>query len=87
MRAIMKLSGEKEPKCVICGCPHVEILHIGHIEHRAGRFLRKETDVVPWILMNPIEVVRAEVQLECPFCNAWHNKFKEFPPEDKRPKW
>ena len=95
-RAIRKLANGEEPACAICGCPHEEILHIGHPEHRGGRWHRKELrksndsfarTVVGWILRTPIEEVMKRVQLECPYCNNWHNKFKESPPKDKQPKW
>ena len=91
MKAILKLADGSEPYCAICGCPHIEILHFGHPEHRGGRFHRKEVGgtkgIVSWILATPLEEVKERVQLECPYCNNWHNKFKEYPPEDKRPSW
>ena len=87
MKAILKIANGEQPKCAICGCPHVEILHIGHPTHRDGRFHRRETKTIPWILNSPIEEVLERVQLECPYCNNWHNKFMEYPPEDKRPSW
>ena len=91
MKAVLKLANGKDPCCAICGCPHVETLHIGHPKHRDGRFHRKELNgkkgVISWINRTPIEEVLERVQLECPYCNAWHNKFKEYPPEDKRPCW
>lgn len=88
--AITKLGGDN-PECAICGCPHAEILHIGHMKHRDGRFHRREAggarNIVRWILKTPIEEIRDRVQLECPYCNNWHNKFKEYPPFDKQPVW
>lgn len=92
-RAILKLANGKAPECAVCGCPHKEILHIGHPEHRGGRFHRREIakdrsrTVVGWILNTPIEEVLKVVQLECPYCNAWHNRFKEYPAPEKRPFW
>lgn len=91
-KAIQKLAGDRDPKCEVCGCPHAETLHIGYKKHREGRFHRKKKgsparNVVMWILRTPIEEVRELVQLECPFCNSYHNRFKEFPPVHKRPKW
>ena len=87
-RAIIKLAQGTEPKCAICGCPHAEILHIGHPDHRQGRWHRKaKGSMVRWVLKTPILEVIEEVQLECPYCNNWHNKFKEYPPEHKRPIW
>ena len=88
--AILKIANGSEPVCAVCGCPHREALHIGHPEHRGGRFHRKEVGsrgVVGWVLRTPIEEVLERVQLECPYCNAWHNRFKEYPPQEKRPKW
>ena len=96
LRAIRKLANGKEPACAICGCPHAKILHIGHPEHRNGRWHRKELKksndsfartVVGWILRTPIEEVLERVQLECPYCNLWHNKYGEYPPIEKQPKW
>jgi len=94
-RAIEKLAQEKKPSCSICGCPHKEILQIGHIEHRDGRFHRRKLSgnskgsqsVVNWVLKTPVEEALERVQLECPYCNAWHNRFKDYPPQEKRPKW
>lgn len=87
-KAILKLANGSEPACAICGCPHAEILHIGHPKHRGGRWHRKAKGSMPvWVLKTPIEEVLAEVQLECPYCNNWHNKYKEYPPEHKQPKW
>ncbi len=96
-RAIQKLAQDKEPKCMICGGPHAEILHIGHPNHDGEyyrRALMKETDkswesrtIVKWVLRTPIEEVLKRVQLECPYCNSWHAKFRQYPPEDKRPQW
>ena len=93
--AIQKIASGSEPSCAICGCPHAEILHIGHPEHRGGRWHRRELTgrnkdsrgIVLWVLRTPIEEVLERVQLECPYCNAWHNRFKEYPPEEKQPKW
>lgn len=93
MKAMLKLADGSPIQCAICGCPHVEIMHIGHPEHKGGGFHRKELKsdrsktTIGWILSTPIEEVKKRVQLECPYCNSWHNKFKEYPPEDKRPKW
>ena len=88
MKAMLKLADGGPVCCAICGCPHEEIMHIGHPEHREGKYHRKiEGDMVPWILSTPIKEVKERVQLECPYCNNWHNKFKEYPPEDKRPCW
>jgi DNA-directed RNA polymerase subunit RPC12/RpoP len=91
MKALLKLADGEPIRCAICGCPHAEIMHIGHPEHRGGRWHRKEAGgakgVIAWILKTPIEEVKERVQLECPYCNSWHNKFKEYPPEDKRPTW
>jgi len=91
MKAMLKLADGGPIQCAVCGCPHEENMHIGHPKHRDGRWHRKELNgakgVINWILGNPIEEVKKRVQLECPYCNAWHNKFKEYPPEDKRPKW
>ena len=89
--AMLKLADGSPIRCAICGCPHVEIMHIGHPAHRGGRWHRKEHNggkgVISWINRTPIEEVRERVQLECPYCNAWHNKFKEYPPKEKRPIW
>jgi len=86
--AMLKLADGGPIRCAICGCPHDEIMHIGHPEHRGGRWHRKmDGKMIPWILNTPIEEVRERVQLECPYCNAWHNKFKVYPPENKRPSW
>lgn len=90
MKAMMKLADGSPIQCAICACPHVEIMHIGHPEHRGGRFHRKEiqsASMASWILSTPIEEVKTRVQLECPYCNSWHNKFKEYPPREKRPQW
>ena len=94
MNAINKIADASQSGCAICGCPHNEILHIGHPEHRGGRFHRKKLgkgspsrNTVEWVLRTPIEEVLEQVQLECPYCNAWHNRFKEYPPEEKQPKW
>jgi len=89
MKAMLKLSDGEAPKCAICGCPNAEIMHIGHLKHRTGRWLRREIsgDLVPWILKTSIEEVRERVQLECPYCNSWHNKFKVYPPVEKQPRW
>lgn len=92
--AILKLAQGSDPACTICGCPHAEILHIGHPEHRGGRWHRRENGgrndsrgVIGWILRTPIDEVLERVQLECPYCNSWHNRFKEYPPPEKRPQW
>ena len=93
MKAMMKLADGEPIRCAICGCPHEEIMHIGHPEHRGGRWHRKELgkggskDMVGWILRTPIAEVKERVQLECPYCNSWHNKFKEYPPPEKQPCW
>lgn len=94
-RAIKKLSQGNEPACIICGCPHSEILQFGHPKHRGGRWHRRELggsnyasrSVIAWVLRTPIEEVIELVQLECPFCNSWHNRFKEYPPPEKQPQW
>lgn len=88
MKAMMKVADGSPVQCAICGCPHAEIMHIGHPEHRSGRYHRKiDGQMTSWILRTPIEEVKELVQLECPYCNSWHNKFKEYPPENKRPSW
>ena len=88
MAALEKLANGKPVQCAICGCPHAEIMHIGHPQPRYGHYHRKmEGKMVRWILRTPIEEVLKYVQLECPYCNSWHNKFKEYPPPEKRPQW
>jgi len=95
-RAILKLSNGKDPQCSICGCPHAEILHIGHPDHDGSwhkrslsttRDKRGSRNIVKWVLETDIDEVLKRVQLECPYCNAWHNRFKEYPEGDKQPKW
>ena len=92
-KAIEKIAQGLKPVCAICGCPHAEILHIGHPKHRDGRFHRKELGrkgsrhTVAWVLKTPIQFVLNRVQLECPYCNAWHNRFKEYPKPEHQPKW
>jgi len=94
-QAILKLAQGKEPKCSICDCPHAEILHIGHPNHDGSWHRRKlnqsydksSRGLIKWIRDTSIEEVLQEVQLECPYCNAWHNRFREYPPPEKRPKW
>ena len=88
MKAMIKLADGDPIRCAICGCPHAEIMHFGHPEPRFGHYHRKmEGDMTPYINRTPIEEVKKHVQLECPYCNSWHNKFKEYPPEDKQPCW
>ena len=95
MDAIKRIANGQEPKCAICGCPHVEILHIGHPNHDGiyhRRSLAREPSwdsrtVTSWALYAPIEEVLAKVQLECPYCNSWHAKFRQYPPVEKQPKW
>lgn len=94
MDAIRKLADGEPPKCAICGCPHIETLHIGHPNHD-GAYHKNELSghkkggmpVVTWILRMPLDVVKDRVQLECAYCNAYHNKFGDYPPPDKRPSW
>ena len=95
-RAIEKIANGNPIVCAVCDCPHAEILHIGHPNHdgsyhrkelRKGNHGLKTRDVVLWVLRTDIEEVLKKVQLECPYCNAWHNRFGDYPLEDKRPKW
>ena len=90
-KALKKIAGDSDPKCVVCGCPHIEVLQIGFKKHREGRYHRRpkgnSRNVLSWVLSSPIEGLRELVHIICPFCNAWHNKFKNEPPEYKRPRW
>ena len=91
--AIIKIANETDPKCAVCGCPHEEVLHIGHMKHRGGRWHRKEEGckgsrgMVSWVLRTDIKTVLERVQLECPYCNAYHNRTRGYPEGDKRPYW
>ena len=93
-RAIEKIANGNPIVCTICDCPHAEILHIGHPNHD-GNWHRKELTgspkgtkgVVHWVLRTDIKEVLERVQLECPYCNAWHNRFGDYPPENKQPEW
>ena len=93
MQAIKKLGNGSSPCCAVCGCPHIETLQFGHPNvdgktHRKSFGNYKDSHgVVSWILKTPIDEVLERVRLECPYCNAYHQKFKEYPPEEKRPKW
>ena len=96
LRALEKIAHGGPVECAICGCPHAQIMDIGHPDHD-GKFHRRKKDpvvggvtardMVRWVLRTPIEEVLKRVQLECPYCNAWHNRFKVYPPESKRPSW
>lgn len=89
MKAMLKLADGSPIQCSICGCPHAEIMHFGHPEPRDGHYHRKEIggEMAKWILRTPLAEINGRVQLECPYCNAWHNKFKDYPPVEKRPDW
>lgn len=93
MEALKKLANGSKSCCVVCACPHLEILQFGHPQsdgknHRASFGNYKDSHgVVSWILKTPIDDVLKRVQLECPYCNAWHQKFKEYPQASKRPRW
>ena len=81
--AIIKLAEEKQPKCTICGCPHIEVLTIGHFnndgkKHREELKERK-ISINTWVLKTPIEQVRKKVQLECAYCQFYFTWIGEYP--------
>ena len=92
IRALKKIADGLEPECVICGCPHIENLQIGHPNgdgksHRSLNGVKGSREMVGWVLRVDMDVIRGRVQVECPYCNAYHQKFGEYPPEEKRPIW
>ena len=88
LEAIFKIADGEKPRCSICGCPHAEILQFGHF-NGDGSYHRKKINstIISWILKQPIEVVKMEIQLECPFCNFWHGVYGEYPSSEKKPQW
>ena len=91
-----KIANGSLPECAICGCPHLKILDIGHPNHDGKEHRRvpdpviggfRARSMVRWVLDTPIEEVLKRVQLECPYCNAWHNRFGDYPPLENRPTW
>ena len=92
IRALRKIANGSDLVCAICGCPHVENLQIGHPNsdgkyHRLQKGLRGSREMVQWVLRVEMDEIRDRVQIECPYCNAYHQKFREYPPLEKRPIW
>jgi hypothetical protein len=91
-KALTKLANGGPVECVICGCPYIEGLTIGHF-NGDGKTHRKKIgkhtrDVYRWIIKTPIEEVLLKVQIECIYCNLIHRFTRgSYPALDRRPKW
>lgn len=91
IKVLKRIAGKSFLKCVICGCPYIEALTIGHFnsdgkKHREN--LKKEgVSIYTWVLKTPIKQVRKKVQLECAYCQYYFTWTGIYPPENKRPKW
>ena len=91
-KAILKVANNHPPVCTICKCPHVFVLTFGHYknngkEHREHIKEEGHGDIIGWILKMPINIISAQVQLECIYCNFFHAYQHRYPDKHEQPTW